>query len=96
MDRNKAQTIDAMVEKSEGKLTKRQAEIALNAFLDTVTESLAAKGSLQLVGWGTFDTIETKARTGTNPQDRTKKVDIPAGTKARFRAGAKLKAAVNQ
>ena len=95
MDRNKAQTVERMVEIGNGKLTKRQAEIALDGFLQTVTESISSGGTLQLVGFGTFDTIQTKAREGTNPQDRTKKIQIPAATKPRFKAGKKLKNACN-
>ena len=63
---NKVELVAAIAEKSE--LTKVDAEKALKAFIDTVTEELKNKGKVQLVGFGTFETSERAARTGRNPQ----------------------------
>ena len=53
---NKAELITKIAEKSE--LTKKDAEIALNAFIEATTEALVEGDKIQLVGFGTFETRE--------------------------------------
>lgn len=53
---NKAELVASMAEKSG--LTKKDAELALNAFMKSVEEELAKSGKVQLVGFGTFDVRE--------------------------------------
>ena len=65
---NKAELITIMSEKS--KLTKKDAETALKAFIDTVEEALANNEKVQLIGFGTFETRERAARTGRNPRTK--------------------------
>ena len=89
---NKTELISAMSEKSE--LTKVDAEKALKAFIDTVTEELKNKGKVQLVGFGTFETSERAARTGRNPQTG-ETIEIKASTSPKFKAGKALKDIVN-
>ena len=73
---NKAELITSMAEKSQ--LTKKDAEAALKAFIDSVQEALEGGDKVQLVGFGTFETRERAAREGRNP--RTKEtLNIPAG-----------------
>ncbi|TPF17950.1 HU family DNA-binding protein [Priestia megaterium] len=88
---NKTELIGAVAVKAE--LTKADAEKAVNAFLETVTETLAAKDKVQLVGFGTFETRERAARVGRNPKT-SEEIQIPATTAAAFKAGKKLKEAV--
>lgn len=90
---NKAELVSKMAEKSE--LTKKDAEAALNAFMETVTETLTNKDKIQLVGWGTFETRERAARTGRNPKNPEETIEIKASTGIAFKAGAKLKDSVN-
>lgn len=90
---NKAELVSKMAEKSE--LTKKDAEAALNAFMETVTETLTNKEKIQLVGWGTFETRERAARTGRNPKNPEETIEIQASTGVVFKSGAKLKDAVN-
>ena len=74
---NKAELITSMAEKSQ--LTKKDAETALKAFIDSVQEALENGEKVQLVGFGTFETRERAAREGRNP--RTKEtINIPAST----------------
>ena len=89
---NKVELVTAIAEKSE--LTKVDAEKALKAFIDTVTEELKNKGKVQLVGFGTFETSERAARTGRNPQTG-ETIEIKASTSPKFKAGKALKDIVN-
>jgi DNA-binding protein HU-beta len=88
---NKAELVEAMASKSG--LTKKDATAALDAFTATVTETLASKGTVALIGFGTFSTTERAARTGVNPSTGAK-LQIAATTAAKFKVGAKLKEAV--
>ncbi len=88
---NKAQLIDAIAEKAE--LSKADAKKALDAFVETVTDSLKSGDRLGLVGFGSFSVSERGERTGINP--RTKEsITIPAKKVVKFKAGAELSDAV--
>lgn len=89
---NKVELVASMAEKAE--LTKVEAEKALKAFIDVVTEEMKNKGKVQLVGFGTFETTERAARTGRNPQTG-ETIEIGASTSPKFKAGKALKDAVN-
>lgn len=90
---NKAELITSMAEKSQ--LTKKDAEAALKAFIDSVQEALEGGDKVQLVGFGTFETRERVAREGRNP--RTKEtINIPASTVPVFKAGKEFKERVNK
>ena len=71
-------------------LTKADAERAVKAFVETVTECLKGGDSLTLVGFGTFSVSERAARTGKNPRTG-EKIAIPAAKTPRFKAGKGLK-----
>ena len=90
---NKAELIAAMSE--EVGLTKKDAEKALDAFTDTVSKALAAGDKVQLVGFGTFETVKRAAREGLNPQTG-KTVKIAASVAPKFKAGKVLKDIVNK
>jgi DNA-binding protein HU-beta len=90
---NKAELITSMAEKSQ--LTKKDAESALKAFIDSVQEALESGEKVQLIGFGTFETRERAAREGRNP--RTKEtITIPASTVPVFKAGKEFKDRVNK
>ena len=90
---NKAELLAAMVEKAD--ISKRDAEKALKAFEEVVTEELKKGGKIQLVGFGTFEVAERAARVGRNPQ--TGEDMTNAASKApKFKAGKALKDAVNE
>ena len=87
----KAELIAAIAEKSG--MTKKDADAALSAVIDTITDTLAKGDKIQLVGFGTFEVRERKAREGINPQSKTK-IKIPATKVPAFKAGRALKDAV--
>ena len=82
----------AQVAKTSG-LTQKQAGDAVNATIDAITAALKAGDKVTLTGFGSFQVRETAARTGVNPRTR-QKLNIPAGKRATFTAGAGLKGAV--
>ncbi len=87
----KAELISAIAEKTE--LSKKDSEKALNATVAVITDTLAKGDKIQLVGFGTFETRDRKAREGINPQTK-KKIKIPATKVPAFKAGRALKDAV--
>lgn len=90
---NKAELVSAIAEKSG--LTKKDAELALNAFMNAVEEELAKGDKVQLVGFGTFDVRERKSRKGRNPRNPEQVIEIPASKAPVFKAGKALKELVN-
>ena len=88
---NKAELISSISEKTE--LTKKDAEKALNAMLETITEALSSGDKVQLVGFGTFEARERAERQGRNPQTG-EKITISATKVPVFKAGKALKDAV--
>ena len=90
---NKAELITSMAEKSQ--LTKKDAETALKAFIDSVQEALENGEKVQLVGFGTFETRERAAREGRNPQTG-ETMKIAASVAPKFKAGAALKNEINK
>ncbi len=90
---NKSQLVAAIAEKTD--MTKKDAEKALVAFEEIVTEALKDGDKIQLVGFGTFEVAERAARTGINPQTK-KAIKIDASKAPKFKAGKALKDAVNK
>ncbi|MCL1788989.1 MAG: HU family DNA-binding protein [Oscillospiraceae bacterium] len=74
-------------------ITKKNADVALGAVIDSITETLAKGEKVQLVGFGTFEVRERAAREGVNPQNK-QKIKIPATKVPAFKAGRALKEAV--
>ena len=84
----KTELINAVAEKDE--LTKKDADKAVSAVIDTITESLAKGEKIQLVGFGTFEVRERAAKEGINPATK-EKMNIPAKKVPAFKAGKALK-----
>ena len=74
-------------------LTKKDAEKALNAFVDSVESALKAGDKVQLVGFGSFEVRARAARKGRNPQTK-QEITIPASKVPVFKAGKAFKDAV--
>lgn len=89
---NKTELIAAIAEQAE--ISKKDAEKALKAFVDVVTEQLKEGEKVQLVGFGTFEVSERAAREGRNPQTG-KTMKIAACKAPKFKVGKALKDAVN-
>ena len=90
---NKKEFIDMIADKAS--LTKKDAEIALNAILDSLTEVLAKGDSVSLPGFASLSVKNRAARKGRNPATG-KVIDIPASNAISFKAGQKLKDAINK
>ena len=88
---NKTELLAAIAEKSG--ITKKDAEKALSAFVETVSDELKKGGKVQLIGFGTFEVRERAARTGINPQTK-QTIKIAASKNPVFKAGAALKASM--
>jgi DNA-binding protein HU-beta len=78
---------------SKSGLSPRDAGKAVDAFLETITESLKGGDSVNFTGFGKFSTSQRAARQGVNPRTK-EKVDIPAATVPKFSAGSQLKSAI--
>ncbi len=89
---NKTELIAAIAENAE--ISKKDAEKALKAFADVITDELKKGEKVQLVGFGTFEVSERAAREGRNPQTG-KTMKIAACKAPKFKAGKALKDAVN-
>ena len=87
----KSELVAIMAEKAD--LKKVDAEKALNAFVDAVTEALVKGDKIALVGFGSFETKKRAARKCKIPQTGAE-IDIPASTVPTFKAGRGLKDAV--
>ena len=89
---NKADLVAAIAERTE--VSKKDAEKALKAFVDVVTEELKKGEKIQLVGFGTFEVGERAAREGRNPKTG-EKMPIAASKTPKFKAGKALKDQIN-
>jgi DNA-binding protein HU-beta len=89
---NKTELIAAVAESAE--ISKKDAEKALKAFVDVVSDELVKGEKVQLVGFGTFEVTERKEREGRNLQTKEPMI-IPASKTPKFRPGKALKDLVN-
>lgn len=89
---NKTELVAAVAKQAD--ISKKDAEKALKAFVDVVTEEMKKGEKVQLVGFGTFEVSERAAREGRNPQTG-KTMKIEACKAPKFKAGKALKDAVN-
>ena len=87
--------IDWVLENKDNENVKKDAEKALKAFTDVVTEELKKGEKIQLVGFGTFEVSERAAREGRNPQSG-EPMKIEASKAPRFKAGKALKDMINE
>ena len=85
---NKQELVASIAAKSG--LTKVDSEKALNAFVDSVKDSLKKGDGVQLIGFGSFSVASRAARTGRNPQTG-KEIKIAAKKVAKFTVGKALK-----
>ena len=90
---NKAELISSIADKS--KLSKKDAEVALKALVESVEEALEKGEKVQLVGFGTFETRNRAERMGRNPKTK-EPMQIAASTVPVFKAGKEFKERVNK
>ena len=89
---NKTELVAAVAEKAE--ISKKDAEKAIKALVDTITAELVKGEKVQVVGFGTFEVNERAEREGRNPKSG-ETVTIAASKNPKFKAGKALKDAVN-
>ena len=90
---NKTELIAKVAEQSG--LTKKDAEQAVKALFESISDELAKGEKVQIIGFGTFEVRERKAREGHNPSNPKQKIKIPASKSPAFKAGKQLKERVN-
>jgi DNA-binding protein HU-beta len=88
----KQEFVDKVADKAG--LSRRDAGKAVDAFLETITDTLKGGGDVSFTGFGKFSTSHRAARQGVNPRNPGEKVTIPAATVPKFTAGSQLKQAV--
>ena len=89
---NKTQLIQKIAE--NGNMTKKDAEVALNAVVAAISDAVAAGEKVQLSGFGSFDVKARDARTGRNPKTG-EAVEIAASKRVVFTAAQALKDKIN-
>lgn len=87
----RSELVAAIAEKAS--MTKKDADLALGAAIEAITEALKKGDKVQLVGFGTFEVRKKAARTGRNPQTG-KEIKIAASKAPAFKAGKAFKDAV--
>ncbi len=89
----KAEFVEKMAQKAG--LSKKDAEVALNATLDTIEDTLVKGDSINFIGFGGFSTAKRAARKAKVP-GTDKVVDVPETRAVKFKVGKKLKDAVSK
>jgi len=89
---NRKELVDALAARTGS--TKTDAERAIGALLDIISDTLKTGDSLSLIGFGAFEVRKRAARTGRNPKTG-EELKIKAAKVPAFKVGAILKAAVN-
>ena len=84
---NKTELIEVVAAKAA--LKKKDADAAVAAVFEAITEALTAGDKVQLIGFGTFEVRERAARVGRNPQTK-EEIKIAASKQPVFKAGAAL------
>ena len=90
---NKTELIAAVAEATG--ISKKDAEKAVSATVDTIVDAIAKGDKVQLVGFGTFEQRQRNARTGVDPRTGNK-IEIAASKVPAFKAGKAFKDAVNK
>lgn len=90
---NKTELVAKISEQTE--LSKKDAEIAINAFIDVVADTLVSGEKITITGFGSFEVVERAARKGRNPRTG-KSISIPKSKSPKFKPSKNLKEAINR
>ena len=90
---NKTELVNAVAERTD--LLRRDAEAAVTAVFDSISEALCKDEKVQIIGFGTFETKLRAARVGRNPQTM-ETIEIPETRMPTFKPGKTLKDAVDR
>ena len=88
----KTELIDKVAESA--KMTKKDASGVVGAVFDAISDALVKGDKVQLIGFGSFEIRQRQARTGHDPQDPKKVIQIPAKKVPVFKPGKALKDSV--
>lgn len=91
---NKAELIQRLAERTG--ISKKQAEDCVEALVEIITDTLAKGGEVTIAGFGAFLAKTRASRMGVNPQSPDQKIQIPAVTVPKFKAGKGLKDALKK
>jgi DNA-binding protein HU-beta len=89
---NKAELISLVSRKTN--LTKKETELVLSTILETIVDVVASGEKITLVGFGSFEVRERKAREGRNPKTG-EKIEIPTSRLPAFSVGKFFKKRLN-
>ena len=89
---NKTELVAAVAEKAE--ISKKDADSAVNAVIESIIEAVASKDKVQIVGFGTFEARERKEKIGKNPRTG-EEIKIAASVVPAFKAGKAFKDETN-
>ena len=89
----KTELVAAVAEKAE--ISKKDADSAVNAVIESIIEAVASKDKVQIVGFGTFEARERKEKIGKNPRTG-EEIKIAASVVPAFKAGKAFKDATNK
>jgi len=89
---NKKELVDEVAGKVG--ISKKEVVNVVDALTKAISDALSKGERVMLVGFGTFDVVQKKARKGRNPQTG-KEIQIPARKAPRFRPGKELRSAVS-
>ena len=87
----KAELVSLVAEKA--RLTKRDADRAVDAVVEVVGGTLGAGGRVRVDGLGIFEVVERAAKVGRNPQTG-QRIDVPPRKAVRFRPSKSLRESV--
>ena len=90
---NKAELINAVAKAAD--LSRKDADKAVNAMVDVITEVLRSGDKVQIVGFGAFEAKERASRVARNPRTG-EEIEIPASKSVSFKVGKALKDEVNK
>ena len=90
---NKTELVAAVAEKAE--ISKKDADSAVKAVIESIIEAVASKDKVQIVGFGTFEARERKEKIGKNPRTG-EEIKIAASVVPAFKAGKAFKDATNK
>ena len=90
---NKNELVNAVADAAA--ISKKDADAAVSAMIDTIIAALKEGDKVQLVGFGSFEVRKRNARTGRNPRTK-EKIDIAATVVPVFKPGKIMKDAVSR
>lgn len=90
---NKTELITAVAQ--EAQVTKKDAEKTVKAVIDVISAALEKGEKVQIIGFGTFEVRQRKAREGHNPSTQDT-IQIPASKTPAFKVSKQLKERVNK